>query len=298
MDPSCHQRNAQALASKLPKVFTFDPAPPLTTVLAVHRKMRVDGVAYLAHAADGCDYVLKLPSATRPCLLFREALGELLGAEFGLPMANWAALSLGSPTVDYTGSLAARLPGSGYLLGFGSRIPKQSGTIYEYLPESWIRGTEVARQMVRMEVLDAWLMNGAPRQYVAYRSKGGELQIRFIANGFILSRNGGARKNPYQSAIRLGVDPEHVSSMFNQISGVLRITLERLIRIIPDCWMTRCDVEDALAALEASQLELLRLRKNWLRTGIPHQALRGSLMNPVSAGRSTPRSWNRCAGGF
>ena len=296
MDPSCRFPDAQALPSKLQKLVTLDPAPPISTVLAVHRKMRDGRSAYFVHAADGCDYVLKLPDVDRPCSLFREALGSLLGAEFGLPMATWAALSLGSPTVDYTGYLTKRLPNSGFLLGFGSRIPEQSSTVYEYLPDNWIRRTELARQIVRMQVFDAWVMNGARRQYVGYRNESGELQIRFIANGSILATGIELRVNPYETALRLGVDLEQASGMIDQINGALRITLERLTRIIPDCWMTRPEVERSLAILQAGQHGLLNLQKAWLRKGVTRRKTHDSFVGTTINVESTNRPWIRFSG--
>lgn len=265
--------------------------PPFVTVRAVLRPMHPAAKTLLVSASDNASYVMRAPDANGQCrILFREALGSLLGAHLGLPMADWSVLALERAILGAADPRTVAHEAGKSWFCFGSRIPDAHGPLYEYLPVSMIRGTEVARQITRMQVFDNWVANLLPRKYVAFRSQNSEaLEIRFLGNASILfplpnsDFDQALGPNPYLKAKRLGIETPVVDKMMDDIAGVMRNTLKRLVSLVPDGWVSVLQAELALDVLSERQHRVIAMRSAWREDASHHQAVEAASCGQVAS---------------
>ena len=212
------------------------PSGPSTTgcigqhvSLAVQTVLRRLGSTqtHLVEGADGYLYVAKRTNEND-----RDLFWASLASHLELPMARWTVLEM-----DGTNVLREE-PDHGKLRYLSFQLPMGVKQIYEYIPLSWMRGTDVARDIVRVQVFDYWVNNTSPRHYVAYRKmETSQLEMAFtdttsafkdpLGCGDLLIAPG---RNPYLNAERLGVEHDVVNDILDRISGVMRIRLERLMK--------------------------------------------------------------------
>ena len=240
--------------------------PNMPVIESVLRPMHATAETFLVTASDGAMYVMRVPEGSDPGHhLFREALGSLLGTYLGLPMMPWSPLLLKAQSVESLAGGQAEDP-----IFFGSKVPETPGPLYEYLPSSWTYGTDVAIQMVRMQVFDYWIAHFVRRQFIAFRQHGSEtLQIQFIRNTSILSRPNHPQSptsplsNPYYTARRLGVEADCVHDMVDRISCLTQDTLKHLVGSMPRQWVNPKYSKLALASLAERKHEILQLHNVW-----------------------------------
>ena len=248
-----------------PDVGNESSIPAVRTIL---RRMHPAAQTFLVAASDGASYVMRVvETGDAAPFLFREALGYLLGTHLGLPMASWSPLLKGSVKEPSIQDHA-----EGYVF-FGYRLPETSGALYEHLPTSWLRGTEIAREMTRIQVFDNWVAQFLPRQYVAFRNPASEaLQIEFIRNASILDAavasgsESSSGISPYARAVRLGVEATVVDEMIGRIESVTRHALEKLVGSIPEHWVHGAQAEFALHLLAQRQSQMARMQTAWRRS--------------------------------
>ena len=239
--------------------------------------MHPASITFCVTGSDHHTYVMKMPEPSAyGAVLMRESFGAGLASSLELPVPEWAPLWLDRSNAerfiyarcDQTPDVHAILREGLY---FGSRAVNEGGKIYEFLASNQLRGTEVARHMARMHVFDIWTAHSQLRQYAVYKNSqdSSDLSVKFFRNSSLFSAGATSLVgdvsgiNPYQRAIRLGVSPDEVDRMLDDIAGLSSDIYESIAAKIPYQWVQPQSVAALTRFLTARSAHLSRLRVSW-----------------------------------
>lgn len=232
--------------------------------------MRGGSGSVLVQASDGHCYVIK---STENCqgqnVPFNEALGSLLASNLGIPVPVWAPVTVGAHFIEQNWipwSLEGRrLPQPGVY--FGSRFLDSSRerSVYQMIPDNWVRFISNPASFIGMLVLDIWAENLDRRQALFVQPRGSRwLNPVFIDQGhFFGGPQGGQRLTAdwaclyHERGVYGGqLTKKALGPWLRRVDEVSARTLDEMIDTIPEAWKRGIDTKALIHRLNCRRASL------------------------------------------
>ena len=240
---------------------------PASRVKTIHRRMHPQSRSFLVSTTDTATYVMKGLAAMGGADLVKEVVGSELARQLQLPMASWRTLELDQQTLDAHGHVCGTAEPGIY---FGSRVPIEAGSFFEYLPSSKLQASPQARvDAALIQIFDLWVGQCEPRQYLARPEVDGAVSLKFIRNSAILgdpSFDMLQAKNAlpvYLRACLLAGSRHHVQAFIGQILQWSSSSLAETLAGLPTAWTAGFQAKGAMAFLIRRQDLLGKLWLQW-----------------------------------
>ena len=218
----------------------------------------------LIDANDGSQYVVKwLNNLYGSHLVFNEALGSSLFAEFGLPVPPWTTIVIASDFIDanpemWFSTRCGKVKQSASLNFASLSVVQPERTVYEVLPGSWFPRIVNRAAFLGAMVLDIWLGNLEHRKALFVENENDHtLEAVFVNHANILGGPEGcasrhqALPSYLDQRVYAGLDVTHgLNSWANHLAQNGEYAVKKALAGLPQEWVT--------SSAEAAVDELIR----------------------------------------